>query len=644
MKRKNEEMAGELLNMRDVYEFLRCRPEHEGLEVLRRIRATASDTPTPQRIAELAEFVRHGASSSQSGGVPYLDPHEEPVILPPINIALKSLDIDLSNELPSLRAGQRRRYSPDTMASSRSTSQGPVPGTSINTLLRDPSPLDDQPSMDPRLCSAIRWINVTDDVGLVSRLIEQFYRWSQKYYHFLDWDLFLDDMVAGRTECCSSLLVHSVLALGCFHLPTIKNRWDPLGDNHLNMFYKEARRLWDLEEADSLTKIQSAMILYIIIGSHGRDKDGDTFLVEACNKGKALGLFDASVPDTLHKPEVMEVTKWLKLRTVVAWALFNFQSLMCYTYCMDLIINDHPSAPIPYLDDESEDSELFRSECYRHIIMLDITDRLWKTDETPRPEPVSRLYRRLKNWWDARSPSLDPSKKPLPENLQAAMIYHTCVIGLMRPFLNSTTPTVDADELHSDLGPYQDCARKVFDTSLQELRRLLTLHEVCHGWANTIPYILHPIMVTSFACVEELSRSTSTSSTNTGVTPATSSSARNTPTLVYTPPYNSLLTCLGALATISTYIYFAQPSLRLLAQTCQSLGVRLPGEVLHKLEMFKSEEWTKRAATIVRSRYVGNLMGAMEELDERRMDDVIKEWEGMSLGGDTDSQGNKGKP
>lgn len=122
MKRKNEEMAGELNNLRDVYEFLRRRPEHEGIEVLRRIRATASDTPTPQRIAELAEFVRYGEVPSQHEGAAPLYAHQDPVTLPPINVALSSLDMNaakLSNELPSLRAGRRRLYNPDTMGSSR---------------------------------------------------------------------------------------------------------------------------------------------------------------------------------------------------------------------------------------------------------------------------------------------------------------------------------------------------------------------------------------------------------------------------------------------------------------------------------------------------------------------------------------------
>jgi hypothetical protein len=36
MKRKNEEMQGELSNLRQLYDFLRLRPEYEAIEVLKR--------------------------------------------------------------------------------------------------------------------------------------------------------------------------------------------------------------------------------------------------------------------------------------------------------------------------------------------------------------------------------------------------------------------------------------------------------------------------------------------------------------------------------------------------------------------------------------------------------------------------------
>lgn len=50
-------------------------------------------------------------------------------------------------------------------------------GPSINTLLQDTTPFEEQPNVDPRTRSAVKWTKVTDDVNLVSKLVDQFYRY-----------------------------------------------------------------------------------------------------------------------------------------------------------------------------------------------------------------------------------------------------------------------------------------------------------------------------------------------------------------------------------------------------------------------------------------------------------------------------------
>lgn len=135
MKRKNEEMQGELSNLRQLYDFLRLRPEHEAMEVLKRIRANRADTPSTQRIQELADFVRHGdiATEQSPHSRPPLFQSDSPknVTLPPLRLALDSsnnIDPQLF-PLPSILpmggdgpASQRRRYSPEETSPFRRTS------------------------------------------------------------------------------------------------------------------------------------------------------------------------------------------------------------------------------------------------------------------------------------------------------------------------------------------------------------------------------------------------------------------------------------------------------------------------------------------------------------------------------------------
>lgn len=131
MKRKNEEMQGELSNLRQLYDFLRLRPEEEAMEILRRIRANPPDVSPSQRIQELADFVRHGhlpipKNSQYSPPMYHTDPGQ--ITLPSLRIALDSPSSLDSHHLPfpgilSMASdgpvSQRRRYNSDANISAR---------------------------------------------------------------------------------------------------------------------------------------------------------------------------------------------------------------------------------------------------------------------------------------------------------------------------------------------------------------------------------------------------------------------------------------------------------------------------------------------------------------------------------------------
>lgn len=122
MKRKNDEMQGELSKLRKLYEMLRLSPEDEALAMLRKIRSE------PQ----LNEFIRREQSASQP--LPSPIPVQQsgsthPVTLPPIRVALDSANSDPRNfpfthismfpmgyDEPS---SQRRRHASDVDVSAR---------------------------------------------------------------------------------------------------------------------------------------------------------------------------------------------------------------------------------------------------------------------------------------------------------------------------------------------------------------------------------------------------------------------------------------------------------------------------------------------------------------------------------------------
>jgi len=104
MKRKNEEMQGELSNLRQLYDFLRLRPELEAMEILRRIRDHPAENSSSQRIQELANFIRHGDLEAQRSQTspprfPPLDPGPS-VTLPSLRLALDAPSHMDSHRLP----------------------------------------------------------------------------------------------------------------------------------------------------------------------------------------------------------------------------------------------------------------------------------------------------------------------------------------------------------------------------------------------------------------------------------------------------------------------------------------------------------------------------------------------------------------
>lgn len=486
------------------------------------------------------------------------------------------------------------------------------PPTSIQALLHDTPVTKTDQVTDRRVECAIRWTDVTDDKDLIVHLMSSWHKWEYRYYHFFDWDAFLEDLASGCTDFCSSLLVNSLLASASFQSSSVKDRSKPFAENIMTLFYQKARRLWEEAEGqDSLTKIQAALLLYLVLGKHGRDKVGQGFLIEACRIARDLGLFRVPFASSQQRTDRVSIEKWTRVRAVTAWALFNFQLSMSFVYSFPIIMKTQPPLSNPCIGN-SADEALFRSECSRHVIYLDCAKALamdedYDPDTAPKPEHTEILLIRLKSWYESRSDCLDPRNNTSPENLLAILMYHATIIRLVQPFLTRGKST-------ERIVSYQGRAREAASQSMRELRHLLSLHEARHGWSNAILLVLHPITITSFASLEEIALET-----------------RSNQSQDANEAYQGLLTCLRALSSLSYFCFYAQPLFRLLTQTCQSLEIRLPRDVIDTLEWYRSDDWTKNAATLVSSQYVADMRKLVTDIENERMDSVISRWDALAI-------------
>jgi hypothetical protein len=187
------------------------------------------------------------------------------------------------------------------------------------------------------------------------------------------------------------------------------------------------------------------------------------------------------------------------------------------------------------------------------------------------------------------------------------MIYHANVINLFQRLLNHGVPA----------GPVKSCrdhAQRITFTSLKEIRRLLALQELRYGWASSIGLVLHPLSVASFGSLEEISQ------TYPDVTDVEQSE-----------PYQGLLVCLRALASLSSYNFYAQPLFRLLTQKCQAMDLPLPIELQSTVDHYTSEEWTRYVASVVSSQYIADISKSAPDTESARMDAIISAWEGLTL-------------
>lgn len=158
---------------------------------------------------------------------------------------------------------------------------------------------------------ARRWTDVTSDAKLVQHLLSLYFCWEYPIFTLLSKEHFIEDFQAGRPRFCSSMLVNSLLALGCrfSRLPASRlNPSDPYtsGDH----FFEESRKL-SLQEEDhhNVTTIQALGIMSIREASCGRDAEARRYAGQSIRLAVDMGFHEDS-DDTGDDTDVSRATFW----------------------------------------------------------------------------------------------------------------------------------------------------------------------------------------------------------------------------------------------------------------------------------------------------------------------------------------------
>ncbi|CAZ83400.1 unnamed protein product [Tuber melanosporum] len=343
------------------------------------------------------------------------------------------------------------------------------------------------------------WTNVTGDTEFIGHLLSLYFTWEHTYYALFSEKIFLEDLVCGRKEFCSELLVNAVLSLACTFSERTEARANPSdrgtrGDH----FFAEALRLLDGEnmiENISVTVIQALAVMGIREGGYSRDVKGLMYCSLAFRLASERGFCEGMNGDPSNpKVEVRRMTYWGSYCLDLAWSFVLAR--------LPQLEGERTPLPMPLAGDLrgeggggsssseihawSPGSTLFDQNFSQFIILSgivkDITFAFYAPRQVFTVRKLHELYDRLKAWKVEQPLELQFSpRNRVPHSLWLHMYHRAAVITLFRPFLE-----VRSDNLV--LSPKAVC--------LETARELLAISEQFrsyHGWQrfpNTVPHFV----------------------------------------------------------------------------------------------------------------------------------------------------------
>ncbi|KAL7936549.1 hypothetical protein V8C35DRAFT_295798 [Trichoderma chlorosporum] len=363
--------------------------------------------------------------------------------------------------------------------------------------------------IDPRLTDAkiSSWTTVCKDDVLMRQLLGVFLRCEYHFTSVFQKDYFLDDLVANRRDYCSSMLVNIVLAYSCVCYPGFTDRaeyWNP--KSLVYRFVGEAKRLWELEYEPHITTIQAGILFNVFHNLCGLDEIGQAYRIRAIDMAHKMQLFDGTVSGRDYKMQ--------RSMAFLAWTLFNWESLVGFSFMFTPLLKEPPNWPLP---DPSVDAAwygeiwlkypltntlspsyfgcIFLAKSQFRIIMNEFCCTAYTEGSAVTAEKAYELYQRLRHWYDCLPAPLQPRTIVLPTHLQLHIYYYHLILTIFGPLLDTIT--------NQEPSPQQIVAE-----SKKHLQTLIRLYYLRHGYDAMDLFIVIPLMLAGSDCVEAINDQT----------------------------------------------------------------------------------------------------------------------------------------
>ncbi|KAK3990114.1 fungal-specific transcription factor domain-containing protein [Cladorrhinum sp. PSN332] len=403
-----------------------------------------------------------------------------------------------------------------------------IGGTSHLIYLGDPADIPEEPESDNLTLinedPITSWTEVTKDPQLVIHLINMYFNWHYPYFATLSKSLFYRDFLRGKprsqprtTVYCSSLLVNTMLALGC-HFTSAPGAFAVPGDTRTkgDHFFAEAKRLIvenDEYEKPKLTNVQALALMSVREAGCGREAKGWVYSGMSFRMAQDIGLnLDgggiAKDKDSLDEKEVdaRRITFWGCFLFDKCWSnyLGRLPQIPKSSYSVqkyDVFPDEDAEMWSPYtdsgFDQSSQQASRTRAAGLQLSKLCEISSDLLLFFYHPNHigrssgryvelKKLSELHRRLEDWKKELPIEFEPKEGQLPNVILMHMFYHLQYIHLFRPFLKYTP---QASPLPPHVSPRRICTSNAGAISklMRLYKKVYNLRQIC----NIAVYMVH---------------------------------------------------------------------------------------------------------------------------------------------------------
>ncbi|KAF3799371.1 Nitrogen assimilation transcription factor nirA [Colletotrichum gloeosporioides] len=360
--------------------------------------------------------------------------------------------------------------------------------------------------VEPRLSDAkvSWWTNVCDDDSLMQDLLRALFRCEYQFSAAFQKDLFLEDLVAQKQDFCSSLLVNITLAYACVCYPQFSNRVEYWNPNTLGYrFLAEAKRLWELQASEPrVTTIQAGILFSVFHNLCGLDEIGQPYRIHGVKLALKLRLFSKSScgnNDSKRKG-------W----AYTAWALYNWETLVAFSFMIPPLVKEPPDWPLPDPTREgdwygeiwlqyplvsdlqpTQFGHIFRTRAKFRVIMNEYCDAAFSPNGVISLDQANRLHERLRRWYSDLPEPLTPMMIALPGHFQLHIYYYHLLLMIYEPLLAASKAS-DAT------------LQKVVADAKKYLQTLIRLYYLRHGYEAMDLFLVIPLMLTGYDCINAI--------------------------------------------------------------------------------------------------------------------------------------------